>query len=334
MKIKVIKPGLQDSIQDTGRVGYQIYGISTSGAMDGYAAQIANLLVGNDRHEAVIEICRVGPSLYFDSDCYIAVTGARFDLAIDGIAAEQDRLIYLKAGSCLAFNQASIGIYAYLAIRGKFRLPSVFGSKSTDIVAGFGGFKGRALRVDDEISVTVASNLPDFKALSNRVITTSTFFVRTCPLSNSPDRATIRVIKGKQFDQFTDDSVSLFLNTDFCVSSFCNRMGYRLNNKAAIKKKEVNSEMDSEAVTKGAIQIANDGQAIVLLSDRQTCGGYPKIANIISVDIKKMVNLASGTQLSFKLVSLAEAQALFIDEIKKIHGIAIEMQTFLSKAGP
>jgi antagonist of KipI len=315
MTIHVLYPGLLTTLQDLGRVGYQKQGIIVSGAMDVYSMRLANLLVGNDEGEAALEVTLMGPKLKIDDDTLLAVTGGNLSPTIDGRILPMGRPVYVKAGSMIKFGACQSGCRTYLAVAGGYDVPKVMGSKSTYLRAGLGGFQGRALQKGDALSVQTPQEVSlriikhFVKQHSAASFVSTDWYAGRGQTAISPAR-TIRITRGRQFDQFTEASKNAFLTDSFRVTPQSDRMGYRLSGEVLKLAHQV--EMISEGITLGAIQVPPDGQPIILLADRQTAGGYPKLAQVIAVDVAVIAQSKPGSLLSFQEVSVAEAEKLYL----------------------
>jgi len=325
MSITVLRPGLLTSIQDLGRNGYQKHGVIVSGGMDSYSLRIANLLVGNEESEAVLEITLTGPSLELGEDALLAITGGDLSPTIDGKPVPMWRPVYIKRGSVLKFGACKSGCRSYLAVAGGYSIPEVMGSKSTYLRAGIGGFQGRALQKGDVLrcnspqgqSVRLMQQLAR-KTSSGAFVSTAWYFGRThIPHHSRPTK--VRVMRGRQFEQFTGDSKNQFFHQLFQVTPQSDRMGYRLSGPAL--KLDQSLELISEAVTFGTIQVPPDGNPIILLADRQTVGGYPKIAQMAMVDVAIVAQIKPGETIGFQEISLAEAERLYIEREKEIDNL-------------
>lgn len=321
MTITVKKSGLLSTIQDLGRYGSQKYGVIASGAMDTLSHRISNMLVGNHEHEAAIEMTLLGAHFEFQKDSLISICGADMSPVLNDKLVRMWRPILVKKGSILTFSSAKHGCRAYLAVAGGFDVPEVMDSKSTYLRAGIGGFNGRALKNGDILSIGEMSSqakkqldaAPSFSELDWSV--SSEFF----PIQQ--EERHIRVIKGRQFDDFSEESKVNFFTERFEITPQSDRMGYRM--KGPVLKLEKEAEMISEAVSFGTIQVPSEGNPIVLLADRQTTGGYPKIAQIASVDLPFISQLKPGESVQFIEISLDEAQQLFLDREKKIQQLKL-----------
>lgn len=319
MSIKVTNAGLLATIQDLGRYGLQKYGIIVGGAMDPVALRLANILVGNKENEAAIEITMFGTELFFENDHVIAITGADLEPKINRTtSAPMWRPFLMKKGDSLKFNNTKSGTRAYLSISGGFCVPSVMGSKSTYIQAKIGGYKGRVLKENDTLKIGKYSDQAKvlYKYLKRKK-TDVNWFIDYSHIYHIESSTEIRVLKGSEFNLFTEYSQQAFLNSSFEISLNANRMGYQLNGeKLTLSNK---TELLSEGVTYGTIQVPNNGQPIILMVERQTIGGYPKIAQVITVDIPKLAQMGPKDTITFKVVSIKKAEELLMEREKRIY---------------
>ncbi|HLR78437.1 MAG TPA: biotin-dependent carboxyltransferase family protein [Burkholderiaceae bacterium] len=305
MSITVIKPGLQSSFQDLGRHGHQHLGVPVSGAMDTRAHRLANLLVGNSADQATLEMTLVGPTLEFDRTACIAITGASLSPTLNGDAVPNNRPLVVKAGDTLAFGERTRGLRAYLAVYGGFDIEPVLGSCSTYLRGKFGGLQGRALQKGDQIGLRQPLDGHDPQQLSDDIWKIKIYLPAVLATNVRPE---IRVIMGPHADRFTAQSLEQFLETDFRVSAESERMGYRL--KGATLTLSDTAQITSEVTSFGTIQVPPDGNPIILMADRQTTGGYVKIAHVASVDLPLVAQTMPGEILRFQEISLAQAQQL------------------------
>ena len=315
MSVTVIKSGMLTTLQDRGRYGFQHYGVPVSGAMDLFSHRIANILTANDADEATLEITLRGPRLRFEDDSLIAMCGADLSPVIDGMPVPEGKALRVRAGAVLDFGAPTSGCRAYLAIHGGFDVPMVMGSRSTYETAHLGGFEGRALRPADVLPVGGAKSSP-YPGLAQQIASSKLNF--SAPkwavnqhiekLGRSPQ--IVRILAGRHWDAFPAAARDALLATEFRLAVDSNRMGCRLEGSAAVTGGP--AEILSEAVTFGTIQIPPSGKPIVLMADRQTVGGYPKIAEVATVDLHLLAQLRPGERLRFELVSLAQAQALWL----------------------
>ena len=290
--IKVIKPGIQLTIQDLGRVGFRHVGVSRSGSLDTYAHIIANRLVNNHDNDAVLELTVWLCELQFECDTVIALHGADLNAKLDAQAVYPGWSYPVKAKQTLKFDTGRGGSRAYIAVRGGIECPEVMGSKSTDLGAAIGGFNGRALQSGDVLAIS-----PYTKPwLCNKGALTP------------PKRNIIRLHVGPHYELLTPECINAFCDTAFTINPNSNRMGVRLDHKNADIIQHTLS-LPSVAVAPGSIQLPPDGNPIVLLNDGQTTGGYPLIAHVIEADLHQFAQFRTADPITFKFVSLEQANA-------------------------
>lgn len=324
MSITVLNPGLLTTVQDLGRRGYQKYGVIVSGAMDTYAMRISNIIIGNKENEGVLEITMVGPSLKLKKGTLFSITGADIVPTINNKQVPMGRPIYLKEDCILEFSGCKSGCRSYLAVAGGIDVPFVMDSKSTYLRAQLGGFQGRALQKNDVLNIGSKSDLSlkiikILEKTKNKDDFVSTnWYVKNYGIKHS-EKAVIRVFEDRQFNKISEESIDEFFSSEFNIDTKSDRMGYRLSGPK-IKFKE-KFEMISEEVSAGTIQVPPDGNPIILLADRQTAGGYPKIAHVAFVDIQKIVQLKPNDKLTFKKITLKEAEKLYFQREKYISNI-------------
>ncbi|MEJ9301810.1 biotin-dependent carboxyltransferase family protein [Priestia megaterium] len=324
MSIKVIRPGLLTTIQDIGRHGYQKDGMIVSGAMDKVALRIANLLVGNQENQPVIEITLMGPKIEFQQDALIALTGGDLSPTVNDEVVKMWRPLYVKKGSVLQFGVPILGCRSYLSVSGAFNVPAVMGSTSTSLRARIGGLHGKALQSGDEVLSHPPTETGE--AIIKKLVKKQTdrsfqqaFWTIHPKLLPSYETPIIRTMKGAEFDWFTKESQQHFFNQEFDVTPQSDRMGYRLKGKKLVLGQE--KELLSSAVTFGTIQVPKEGQPIVLLADHQTTGGYPRIGQVATADFSALAQISPGKKVSFQAISLDEAQHLYMEQEKKINHI-------------
>lgn len=294
MKGFIVKNGgLQSSIQDAGRVGVNDIGLTQSGAMDELCFGYANLLVGNSFNTPTIEIALGGLALEVKGTYSIAITGADMAPTCNGKALAMWETHTLHEGDILAFGFASSGHFAYVSVAGGLQTPLRYGSFSTSIKEGLGGVEGRKLAKDDTID-TRGYVLSEKRRLQKRFI----------PIF--PQAITLRVVKGYQEALFETQAQETFFKATYTYKGEGDRMGYRLSGEKVIPSV---SGILSEAICYGAIQVPSHGEPIVLLKERQTIGGYPKIGSVIGVDCFKLAQLQAGGEVHFEAISLEEARA-------------------------
>ena len=294
MKLHVLSPGPMTTVQDRGRYGYVASGIGVSGVMDQDAYEAANYLVGNKHGEAVLEATLMGPSIQFDADCICAVTGADMGTKIGNKPVEPYRPFWAQSGQVLTMGYAQTGCRGYLAVQGGFDVPVVMGSRSTNLKCALGGYEGRALKAGDVLEVPDESR--------------STVMDRKRRQPVYEQEVTVRVIPGPQADAFTEKGFRTLWEQSFSVSAKSDRMGLRLDGPA-IETKE-GSDIVSDGIALGAIQVTSGGQPIVLLADRQPTGGYAKIGTVCSFDIPKLAQLKPGGIIHFEEITVEAAQRM------------------------
>ena|SRR5574344_765697 len=297
----VEKSGALTTIQDMGRTGYERFGVSPAGPMDIRSFVLANLLVGNPKNTAAMEISIIGPTLRFTERGVIAITGCDIAPRRLGKPLEMYKTIVVEAGDVIQMGIAPSGCRAYLAIAGGFAVPKVMGSCATSVQNKIGGKDGRKLKNGDELQVgqpTVALSQLAGRALSKEK------FGYDQPL-------TIRVIMGPQDNEFTAQGLDTFFNSIYTVSNDSNRMGYRLEGPVIEHKGDGN--IISDGIVTGSVQVPTAGLPIIMLAERQTVGGYTKIATVISVDLPKIGQCRPGDTIRFQAISIDEAQKLYKD---------------------
>lgn len=297
--IKIISPGLLTLVEDSGRYGFQQYGVPVSGVMDSYSHRISNILVGNEELEAVLEITMMGPTIEFSYKGVIAITGGDLSPALNGAPLPMWESIPVKEGDRLAFAGLKAGCRSYIAFSGGIDVPMVMGSKSTYTRGKIGGLEGRALKNGDILKI--GESKENLSSLYGRKVPSEY-------LPDYPNFIELRVIIGPQDDHFTPEGMNAFLTEQYDVTNECDRMGYRLNGK---KIEHVESgDIISDGIAMGAVQAPGHGQPIIMLADRQTTGGYTKIANVIFVDLPKISQAKPGDKIRFKKITVHEAHKL------------------------
>ena len=305
MGIRILKGGMLTTVQDLGRNGYQSQGFSVAGVMDVRSFKIANLLLDNPENEAVLEFTLIGPTLEFTSATIIAITGGDFQPIINGEPAPMYTAIYMNKGDILKFGSARTGSRGYIAFSSYLEIPVVMGSRCTNLKSRIGGFKGRKLQAGDYINFRIKRRyLPFF--LSRKL--------EADKFDNESE--TLRVVMGPQDHKFSKQGIETFLTTEYTVTSEFDRMGCRLDG-AYIAPKE-SSDIISDGIAFGSIQVPSHGKPIILLADRQTTGGYAKIATVASVDLPKLVQRKTDHKIRFKAISVQEAQELYKKEMAEL----------------
>jgi len=301
----VTRAGFLTSVQDLGRTGFRQFGVSTSGALDSFALRVANLLVGNDENAAGLEITLGGLRLRFEDERIVAWCGGEFDVQIGSRALPAGHVAHVQAGDELKFGRPQIGCRAWLAISGGIDVPVVLGSRSTDLHASFGGIDGRALRDGDQLS------LGDCRQSQTATEDISSWGGPHDWVSPAKRYPALRFVRGVDWSRFDDVTIQRFTIHEFKVSPDSDRMGVRLDGPEL--KPADKTDLISEAVAPGTIQIPPSGMPILLLGDCQTIGGYPKIAHVITADLGVAAQLRAGDGVRFLEVSLKDAQQVLME---------------------
>ncbi|WP_431030160.1 biotin-dependent carboxyltransferase family protein [Lysinibacillus sp. LZ02] len=325
MGIKVLQPGMLATIQDLGRYGLQKFGVIVGGAMDAMSLRIANLLVENSEGEGALEVTLYGTTLLFESDELIAITGGNLQPTIDGKNAPMWRPLLIRKGSILKFNAAISGCRAYVSFSGGIQVPNVMGSKSTYIRAEIGGFQGRKLQKNDVFECNKRTALGE--ELFNQLAKDPAYLSWSVDYTHFvtfEKTQTIRIIRGSEYEKFDEDRLKKFFSTPYTITTHADRMGYRLEGETISLKEQF--ELLSEGVTFGTIQVPSSGQPIILMADRQTTGGYPKIGQVISADLPSLAQMQANGRINFKEVTLEEAQWAFIHREKKLKELAFGLR--------
>src|SRR5215469_864627 len=317
----VQRAGFRTSVQDLGRTGFRQFGVSTSGALDSFALRVANLLVGNDEGAAGLEITLGGLQLRFEDERVVAWCGGEFDVQIGSRALPAGHVAHLQRGSELKFGRAQIGCRCWLAISGGIDVPVVLGSRSTELRANFGGLEGRVLRDGDVLPLARGpGSSPPATGISSR----GGPHDWVSPAKRYP---ALRFIRGVDWDRFNASTLQHFTSEAFAVSPDSDRMGVRLDGPELKRRDE--SDLVSEAVAPGTIQVPPSGKPILLLGDCQTIGGYPKIAHVITVDLSVAAQLRAGDGVRFLEVSLQDAHRLLLERESDLERfrIGLSLQT-------
>jgi len=305
--IRVVMPGWFSTVQDAGRYGYQQFGVSPSGAMDRRSCILANRLVGNRDDKAALEFTLQGPELVFEQDSIVALTGADLTPFIDGSAIPLWTSMLLNAGSRLTFGARRAGARCYLAIAGGIDVPMIMGSRSTHIASQIGGVKGRILAQGDVLIAGSPSSRQ--RDMIGRLVPEE-----LRPLYSTV--ATLRMVQGPQQSSFTEQALKVLTTNPYRLSSQSDRMGYRLEGPRLTHSGV--KEWISDATTMGALQVPPDQQPILLMADRQTTGGYPKIAVVISVDLHLAGQLLPGDTIHFRMTTQGEAHVAMTAEWNRL----------------
>ncbi|MFB5664332.1 biotin-dependent carboxyltransferase family protein [Alteribacillus sp. HJP-4] len=315
---RVRKPGMFTTMQDAGRTGYLSQGLPPSGAMDHYAFTAANLLVGNHLKEAVLEMTLTGPELIFEERAMLALTGGDFQPRLNGKQVDMWTLFQVEAGDELTFRGPKSGARLYLAVAGGFHGDSFLNSQSTYVKAKAGGVNGRTLEEGDELYFHVPE-WPDNKR--------ARLHFELIPAYE--DEQTIRVVEGPEESAFTEEGLDHFYNSAYTITNNADRMGYRLEGKKITHKN--GADIHSDAIVFGTIQVAANGLPIILMADRQTTGGYTRIANVITVDLPKLAQMKPGQKVYFKKIEVKDAVEAMRAERKQFSNLAFAIHDMMSE---
>src|SRR5436305_6685668 len=311
-KLIVSEIGPASSVQDGGRHGAQRYGLTPSGAMDQLALAAANVLVGNTPFAAAIEIGPFGAAFTArEGAVRVAVAGASRNTDISGRAVALDASMTLADGQTLTLGFARGGSFSYLAIEGGIAGEPMFGSLAVNARAGLGSPYPRPLQAGDELQTKAAGGAPE----------------RRIELP-APTDAPIRIVWGPQDDEFADETKKLFVDSEWKISATSDRMGYRL--EGPVLRHLHGHNIVSDGTVNGSLQVPGNGQPIVLMRDRGSSGGYPKIATVISADFGRFAQIPAGRGFRFKAVSMAEAQMearKFAELLRTLPGRVYDLRT-------
>jgi antagonist of KipI len=298
--LTVVRGGMLTTVQDLGRWGHQASGVPVAGPMDAYSHRLANRLVGNPDGAAALEITLVGPELEADGDVVCAVCGAMFELSAGGRAARANQVFELRRGERLKFGPRIAGARATLAVRGGFDVPAVLGSRATSLISAMGPFGGRPVPVGAVLQVGPAGGArlpPEARGQPLRL----------------PDGGTrLHALPGPHDRLFARGALEELFSARYALSTKCNRMGYRLDGPPL--PHGADAEILSDATPMGSVQVPKSGQPILLMADRQTTGGYPKIATVIAADLPLAGQLAPGDWVTFAHCTRQEA----VDALRRL----------------
>ena len=306
MSLQIIKAGIFDTIQDCGRYGYQHLGINPGGAMDIYSAQLCNALLGKELNAPVIEMHFPSSKILFEKEAVICITGADFLPVINQQKVPVGQPIVVNRGGNLQFEKVNFGARSYLSVMQNMEADKWLNSYSTNLKAEAGGFRGRALKKADILNFK--NNIDCKNLLAGKDVVLLPWGLQQ---TIKPSRV-IRFVKGNEWNMLTDNAMATFEQSAYKISNTSDRMGYRLiGNKLKIRE---HSSMISSAVTFGTIQLLPDGQLIVLMSDHQTTGGYPRIGHVITADLPFLAQKKPGEEIIFLAIELNIAEQELIKQ--------------------
>lgn len=300
MSLIIQSNSLLTTVQDLGRNNFRSLGINPGGVMDRAAMRLINILLGNEENEAVLEIHYPAPKILFEENASIALGGADFGAKIDENLIQNWQTISVKKGQTLTFTNKTWGNRLYLSVQGGFKIKDWLNSKSTNLKAKIGGFEGRAIEKNDRLDFKV-------KGQRSKVKGQPKISQHSLPYSKTNK---ISIIEGAEFGLLTPFCSEKCLQQSFTITQNSDRMGYRLQGNPLYLLHE--KELVSSAVTFGTIQLLPNGQLIVLMADHQTTGGYPRIGNVVSVDLSILAQLGVNDSFTFQLISLEAAENLAV----------------------
>jgi 5-oxoprolinase (ATP-hydrolysing) subunit C len=298
------------SVQDRGRSGLSQMGVSASGPMDAVAMQVANRLVGNAQDDALLEFAHVGGQFEVDAPVLFAVTGGAVSVTVDGSRMECWASHTLLPGQVLRIGALTNAVWGYLALSGGVRTTPLLGARSTHLRSAIGGLEGRRLTQGDVLPLGITCDT----ALS------SPQKVLRMPLRHST--GPIRVIKGPQAGHFDETAWQQFLCRPFIISGNRDRMAQMLDGEKIVAG---GHDIVSDGTVMGSVQVPASGRPIVLMAERQTTGGYPKIATVASVDLPRLAQATTGSQIRFRLVTQHQAEDLWIDRMRALEAVLTDI---------
>lgn len=314
--LEIVSPGLMTSLQDLGRFGAQALGMPVAGATDALALRLANAILGNPENTGALEIGFLGPTVVAAADGVRVVFGGKAKLTLqpagegEARSVKPWRSLLLRRGDRLVIGAVEEGGVAYLAVAGGFAIPPFMGSQSTYMRSGLGGFEGRALKAGDKLPLHTIAAEDDERELADAIDYGS---------------GAIRVVLGPQEDRFTAKGIETFLSATYTVTKEADRMGIRLEGETVEHSR--GADIASEGVVTGSIQVPGNGKPIILMADRQTTGGYTKIATVISADLPRVGRMKPGDTLQFVAVDVAEAERARRDQEKALRRLVEGIRT-------
>jgi antagonist of KipI len=288
--LTVVRPGMLTTAQDLGRWGHQGSGVPVAGPMDAYSHRLANRRAGNPDGAVTLEVTLIGPELTADEPVVCAVAGADFGVQVNGEAVNTAGAFNVPARARLRFADRRKGGRAYLAVRGGFDVEELFGSRATSVISRMGPFGGRALKSGDRLPIGSVAGAARMAG---------------APLVLPDGGARVHVMLGPHDSMFTRAAVETFFGTRFAITPQSNRMGYRLEGAPLAHVGQ--ADILSDATPMGSLQVPASGQPILLMADRQTTGGYPKIATVITADLPIVGQLVPGDWIEFQACSRGDA---------------------------
>lgn len=299
MALRIINPGLMTTIQDLGRYGYAHLGVTPAGAADALALRVANLLLGNDENTAALEMTLLGATVEFQRAAIVVLTGAQVDCRLGNAKAPMWRPFPVLPGAVLKCGAITGGARAYLAVQGGFRLKPVMGSVATLRSAHLGGLEGRALKAGDQLAVS-------------HVAPSGVRRISRQAFAYLEPRRELRITPGPQASWIGPEGLQTLQRGPYVVSGDSDRRGIRFQGEALTLPPK--SQLITEGISLGAMQVPPDGQPIILFVDQQTTGGYPKVANVIAADLRHVAQLRPRDEVHFRVVTVEEAVGLLREQ--------------------
>ena len=308
MSIKIIKPGLQATLQDGGRNQYRNIGVGAGGAMDNFAFAAANFLTGNEEAFPVLEINFPAPEILFEADALISITGADFSPFAGDMQIPLWKPVLITENTILRFTKPLTGSRAYIAVHKGWQADQWLNSYSTHLKLQAGGFRGRALQKDDAI---VFEKLP-FTVEKTQVLPWQANLAAVEKIYSA--EKIISCIQSAEWNWLDENSQTIFAQQQFTVTSQSDRMGYRFTGTPL--RQTNTKELISSATDAGTVQLLPGGNIIVLMADCQTTGGYPRIASVIKADLPKLAQIKPGEKINFRMITLQEAEQEWLQYLK------------------
>lgn len=304
MSLQIIKAGLFDTVQDTGRYGHQHLGINPGGAMDRFSALLANALLGKEFSDPVVELHFPAAQLLFQKACVLCLTGADFSPTANDQSLPLGQPVLVQRGTLLRFAQPKRGARCYLALLNKLKVDRWLGSYATNTKAAAGGFCGRRLQANDELNFEALA-LPQSASPFERL----PWRYKGAGDEDKP----VDFIPGNEWHWLSAKSQIEFVNTSFVVTQTADRMGYRLQGEALVQKTK--EQLISSAVNFGTVQLLPNGQPLVLMADHQTTGGYPRIGHVISAHLPRLAQKRPGESIRFAATTVEDAEEKLMTQV-------------------
>lgn len=327
MSLTIIKAGILDTIQDLGRFGYSSWGINPGGAMDRYATQVANILVGNEAEEGVIEIHFPGPQILFERNALITITGADFTPVLNDQPVCLSQPLLIKRNTILQFLQWKHGARCYLAVHGGFAINKWLNSYSTNIKAAAGGYNGRRLEKGDV--VPFGESRIYYTGLFTQGIDLKPLHWKAAIKKTYDKPNEVSFIAGKEWESLNSSSKKSLEDDAFVIQTSSDRMGYQL--KGTSLELSGAQELLSSGVSFGSMQLLPNGQLIILMADHQTTGGYPRIGHVISAHLPKLAQLRPGDAVQFKRIEVETAERMYSQQQQELKILARACSCNLNK---